>query len=330
MSEPARSLHTVYGRYGVQLERLTRHVEEFREQLVPYVRAWARHGIHFSALPWMSPAWIGLLYQRVYRDEREFARSVLEEYAQCFTTAWINLVTPVAPAAAWLRNRAPEELGLTVTVVSDALVYRFPYGHPDPARRGEVNNGFLDPGFLRKQIVPVLCMLEPRVRVVILRIAPVYQTEELPFDVFLVRLLQCLDGLPRGFRYAVEINNPEYVRPEYLIGLHRRGVAHVLHTNGIPVLDQIQVPGILTANICILRLSDDAPLCGVPVRSVMSDEDLYLGVAETIRRCVDERKTLYAYINDHRGTPAPVVMTALMRSLNAALAALSSMRKKAA
>ncbi len=49
---------------------------------------------------------------------------------------------------------------------------------------------------------------------------------------------------PRGFRYAVEIRNPEYLTTGYLDLLKSRKVAHVFNAwTRMPVLDeQAQIP----------------------------------------------------------------------------------------
>ncbi|NRA32895.1 MAG: DUF72 domain-containing protein [Polyangiaceae bacterium] len=58
------------------------------------------------------------------------------------------------------------------------------------------------------------------------------------------------------FEFAVELRNRELMTPRYLDVLRRHGVAHVLnHWEQMPdVGTQAQLPGILTADFCVVRL----------------------------------------------------------------------------
>jgi hypothetical protein len=87
----------------------------------------------------------------------------------------------------------------------------------------------------------------------------------------------------------VEIANPEFVLPEYLACLHRRNVAHV--PSGTPLLDAIRTPGALSADPCVLR------------SACLGEEDgeEWAGFRETVRRCLEEGRTLYAYLGDGSG-----------------------------
>jgi len=60
---------------------------------------------------------------------------------------------------------------------------------------------------------------------------------------------------PEGFRYAVEIRNPEYLIPDYLDLLASRNVAHVFNAwTRMPALDeQVQLPDAFTADFTVVR-----------------------------------------------------------------------------
>lgn len=79
-------------------------------------------------------------------------------------------------------------------------------------------------------------------------------TERLPAD-FMARLDPFLAALPEGFRYGVEIRNPEYLSPDYFALLTAHNVAHVFNAwTRMPVIeDQIQLPGAFTADFTVVR-----------------------------------------------------------------------------
>jgi uncharacterized protein YecE (DUF72 family) len=74
-------------------------------------------------------------------------------------------------------------------------------------------------------------------------------------DEFLFRLDHFLGGLPGGFRYAVEIRNPEYLGEGYFACLGGHGVGHVLNPwTRMPELGaQLDKPGVETADFTVVR-----------------------------------------------------------------------------
>lgn len=324
----------LYGEYRKRPDALARQVDEFRERLAPHLRAWARHGIHFSLSPWHSPSWIGLLYSRMYRGAADFARNILEEYARCFSTGCFELGPYHLPAASSLlraTNQVPPEFGFVVAVTHNLTMYRFPYGHPDIAQRGALNQSFLNAGVMCDSVVPALRILEPHLRIVVLQIGRIYATEEFAFPAFLKQVDGFLGALPETYRYAVELCNPEYLLPEYFTCLHGHNAAHVLcHRTTMPLLDQIQRPDILTSDIVVLRTDDEVQGFPVRRRTGRMDAELQLGILETVRRCVSEKKVLYVDLCDRPGGVAPLSLLSLMALLDQDLAKLSPLKKRAA
>ncbi|MBP1648038.1 MAG: hypothetical protein H6Q30_1483 [Bacteroidetes bacterium] len=254
--------------------------------LASYVRAWERHQIHFSLCP---PLCI---------DADRFLR--LSGQAE----------------------KLPAGLSPAVVVSGGPLTYRFSYGHHDRSKRGERNGHFLDPGMLQDVLLPAMEALTPRPQLVMLCLAPIYATEGLSVHAFLEMLDPFLSGLPRSYRFAVGVRNPNFLLPEYCACLRSHGMAHLFDETAMPpLLDQIQIPGILTAEHAVYR-NTPGPWPGQSM-----DGGWELGMVETIRRCVVEKKTCFLYLDEHAGAAS---LETLMTMLNADLARLSPIRKQAA
>jgi len=73
--------------------------------------------------------------------------------------------------------------------------------------------------------------------------------------IFLGRLEGFLGALPRGWRYAVEIRNHEYLVPDYFSVLSRHNVAHVFNTwiRMLMIAEQIEIPDTFTADFTVVR-----------------------------------------------------------------------------
>jgi len=257
--------------------------------LTSYVRAWERHQIHFSLRGPLS----------IDADQPPRLPASGEKEAQ---------MLPEHPAA--------------VTLSGGPLTYRFSHAHHDWKKRGEPNANFLDPGMLQDVLLPALGSLAPRAQLVILCLAPIYATEDCSVRAFLAKLDRFLAGLPPAYRYAVGIKNPDFLLPDYCACLQNHGVAHLFDETGMPsLLDQIQVPGILTAEHAVCWNTQEPG----PGRSMNGEWEL--GIVETVRRCVTEKKRCFFYLDEHLGVAS---LETLMTMLNADLAKLSPIRKQAA
>ncbi len=254
--------------------------------LASYVQAWQRHQIYFCLHPPLS-----------LDAERP----------------------PHLPAQT--EGVSPEN-SVAVAISGGPLTYRFSYAHHDREKRGELNGGFLDAGTMQDILSPVLEALAPQSRLAMLCLAPIYATEELSARAFLGKLDRFLGGLPRSCRYAVGIRNPGFLLPDYCACLRSHGVAHLFDETAMPsLLDQIQIPGILTAEHVVYRNTTTPD----PGRTI--DGEWELGIVETIRRCLAEKKRCFLYLDEQTGAAS---LEALMSVLNADLAKLSPLRKQAA
>jgi len=61
--------------------------------------------------------------------------------------------------------------------------------------------------------------------------------------------------LPRGWRYAVEIRNADYLKPDYFAALSRHNVAHAFNawTRMPTISDQVAKPDVFTADFAVVR-----------------------------------------------------------------------------
>jgi hypothetical protein len=301
---------------------MTHQYDDPGEQLLPRLRAWRRHNIHIGLSPRASPFWSGLLYRE--------PRGAVTEYARLFDTALLHCDCRCPPDPALLSRtsgQAGEDFAWTLLIDGEQMIYRFPYGHPDRKKRGEVNPHFLDPCCMAGTFAPLLRLPETSVRVVLLKIGNVCRTEALDFDGFLRGLLRCLDALPPAYRYAVENGTSRFILPEYFASLRQRNIIHV--PAPAPLLDAVRVPGALASDPCVLRSA---------CLAMEEEGEEWMAFYETVRLCLGEEKTLYAYLTDGEAAASPRAsrgtgvrrLTRLLAGLDAELARRSPIKRKAA
>ncbi len=88
----------------------------------------------------------------------------------------------------------------------------------------ERNEGFLNPDRFRTRFTRPLEPYAGRVATLIFEFGTFARSTFPTLDDFLTRLDPFLGSLPAGFRYAVEIRNPEYLAAWLLCGLLRQAM----------------------------------------------------------------------------------------------------------
>jgi uncharacterized protein YecE (DUF72 family) len=144
-------------------------------------------------------------------------------------------------------------------------------------------------------------------------------------DDFLARLDPFLGSLPAGFRYALEIRNPEYFGPGYFALLSGHGVAHVLNAwTRMPELGvQAEMPGAFTADFTVVRALlrrgrsyEQAVAAFEPYKLVQEPDhparDALAGIVDRSRR---QRKPAFLFVNNRLEGHAPTTIEAVVDRL---------------
>ncbi len=284
------------------------------QNIFPYVGAWARHGVFIALASGDAAARGGL------NDGDE---------AALFGVARVE----VPPYGAVPRSSRITADAVDVVIEDETLVYRFPYHYPDRAHRGEMNADFLNPQRFLDRVAPVLDLFGERARLVMLRPAPLYRTEEIAFEEILERLDRFLAHLPAAYRYVLEPPAPMVLRREYFDCLHARGVVHMFSEGealfrALPsVGEQLFIPGAVAPPFCVVRSGFPGEIPGMPHRrfdGALRRQGWY----DAVCRCLVEHLPVYLFVDD--GTNPLDSLMALMEMLNEDLAKRSVLRQNAA
>ena len=275
-----------------------------------YVRAWARHGILIGFASVDAAARGGL--------------SPMEAAGLCGAMTLESCRGTMSAA-----TNVPAD----VVVEDDALAYRFSYGHPDPARRGAQNHEFLEPHGFVERLLPFLDVHRGRIRVVVLRLAPLSAAEGLSFRAVMRRLDHFLALLPRPYRYALEPPDGDLLRPEYFACLRFRGVAHAFAEGDAllrrlpPVSEQFMMVGLSGASYCVVRTVVWSGVPGIqwPRPDVPQRRQ---GWVDAVRQCLAAGIPLHLLVDDEIDPLG--ALGVLLTTLNGDLARLSRLRRRAA
>jgi uncharacterized protein YecE (DUF72 family) len=300
---------------------------DLQNTIHPHIRAWGTHGIYFGSSSWTASEWRELLGRQRYAASEKGLLRALAAYANIFRTTAMTaeaLGNLPPPVLARLGDAVPADFSFVIEVENGITTYRFPHRDPDRLRRGQRSTEFCDPSAFTKIVVPLLQHLGPRVHTVLFRFAPVFPTEEFSAQEFAERIDGFLNACPSQYRYAADIRTPKFVTPCLTECLRKHAAANVLHQEaGISLLEQILLPGALTADRSFLRIPADL--------SWLNGEE-GLAVRETIRRCVDSHVELHIHLDPPvmPDTTIRACLHGITEMLTPDLARLSPIRRRVA
>jgi uncharacterized protein YecE (DUF72 family) len=233
-------------------------------RLAPKLKALAERGVYFGTSSWKYGGWLGSIYSRErYLTRGKFSRAKFEdgclaEYARTFPTVCGDFAFYQFPSADYWRRlfaQTPAGFLFGFKVPEAVTVATWPKHARYGEKAGEENKGFLDAALLRQHFIKPLEPYADRVGVLIFEFGTFPKAVFRTVDEFLFRLDHFLGGLPTGFRYAVEIRNPEYLGEGYFACLAGHGVTHTLNAwTRMPELGaQLDKPGVETADFFVVR-----------------------------------------------------------------------------
>jgi len=289
------------------------------------LRRWASRGIYFGSSSWKYPGWKGMVYNRDYPSKKAFDRECLVEYAELFPTVCADFALydfPDRDQMQVIHDQTTDDFKLSLKVTDRITIKRYPNLPRHGANAGKENPDFLNLELFEDAFIRPVEALGKKSGVIIFEFSAFYPNSGVTYGKFVTLLDGFLGRLPKTYAYAVEIRNTEFLTEEYLAMLRAHGVAHVLNswTKMPPIVDQIQIAGVLTAPFAVSRALlkpgrtyQEAVEMFQPYDGIKEEYPaIRTGLAETVRRCVAEKRALYAYVNNRAEGNSPKTIEAIL------------------
>jgi uncharacterized protein YecE (DUF72 family) len=305
-------------------------------RLGPRLKTLAERGVYFGTSSWKYEGWLGSIYTpRRYAtrgkfSKKKFEETCLAEYAQTFPTVCGDFAFYQFPSEDYWRRLfegTPSSLAIGLKVPEAITVAKWPSHARYGEKAGQENPAFLDAALLRSQFLRPLEPYAERLAALIFEFGTFAKATFATADHFLYRLDHFLDGLPGGFRYGVEIRNPEYLGPGYFACLADHGVAHVLNAwTRMPELGaQLDRPGVETADFSVVRalLSkgrsyEQAVEAFGPYEKIREpNESARAAMRRVAERAIERNKPAYLFVNNRLEGNAPTTIEAVVEELGA-------------
>ncbi|MCK5573176.1 MAG: DUF72 domain-containing protein [Bacteroidetes bacterium] len=294
------------------------------------LKQWASRGIYFGTSSWKYPGWKGQVYNRSYPSKRSFDQECLTEYAQLFPTVCADFALydfPNPEKMHVFHEQTPDTFTVSLKVTDRITIRRYPNLPRHGANAGKENPDFLNVRLFEQAFLEPLEQLKKKRGVIIFEFSTFYPSSGVAYDGFMELIDGFLSHLPRGYDYAIELRNRDFLTEEYLTMLSSHGVAHLLNnwTRMPPIIDQIKLAGILTANFSVARALlkpgrtyQQAVDLFQPYDAIKEENaELRTGLAESVQRCIADGKSLYAYVNNRAEGNSPRTIEAILDILNA-------------
>jgi uncharacterized protein YecE (DUF72 family) len=301
-------------------------------RLAPALLALAGEGIHIGTSSWKYEGWLGSIYTadryltRGKLSRKKFEDTCLREYAETFPTVGGDFSFYQFPKAEFwdrLFAQVPPAFTFGLKVPEDVTVLKWPGHARYGPKAGMPNEYFLDADLFERAF---LAPLEPHRRHVaaVMFEFGTFAKSEMMLAEFLPRLQRFLDALPKGWPYAVEIRNNDFLQPDYFAALKNRNVAHVFNAwTRMPTLaEQIAMGDTFTADFTVTRAllrkgrgyEQAVKLFEPYERTQEPDEETRDALREIIRRSRTTKKKAYAYVNNRLEGNAPSTIEAVVKS----------------
>ena len=225
-----------------------------RDKLKGELAALAAQGAFIGTSSWKYPGWLGQLYTRdryVWRGRyaaSRFERNCLAEYAEVFKTVCVDAAYYKFPTRDYLGamvEQVPEDFQFAFKVTDAITLKQFPNLPRFGIRAGRVNENFLNADLFASAFLSPCEAFRANVGLMMFEFTQFHGADFARGREFVAALDEFLGRLPRGWPYAVEIRNRNFLRREYFAVLGRHEVTHVFNswTDMPPVSEQIELPG---------------------------------------------------------------------------------------
>jgi uncharacterized protein YecE (DUF72 family) len=301
------------------------------KRLAPSLLALAERGVYFGTSSWKYEGWLGSIYTperyvtRGKFSRKKFEAECLREYAATFPVVGGDFSFYQFPSPdywAGVFGGTPATFAFGLKVPEHITVPRWPAHARYGPRAGESNEHFLDAALFDRALARVLEPHRQQVAVLLFEFGT-FAKQDFPS---VADFLSCLEGfllsLPRGWRYAVEIRNKEYLVPDYFAVLAQYNVAHVFNawTRMPTVADQIALPGAFTADFSVVRALlqhgrtyEQAVSLFEPYREIQQPDP---STRDALRQIADQalrlRQRAYIFVNNRLEGNAPATIEAVV------------------
>jgi len=302
-----------------------------RGHLSDRLRALAAENIFIGGSSWKYEGWMGQIYSRERYltrgrfSQKLFEQECLREYAETFPTVCGDFAFYQFPSDEFWKRlfaRVPAHFRFAFKVPEQITCRMFPRHARYGPQAGHENEAFLDAHMLKEMFLRPLWPYHEKTALLIFEFGAFGQRSFADVGEFIDRLDPFLAALPKEYRYAVEIRNPEYLERDYFACLRAHGVAHVYNAwSKMPELrHQMALPESVTADFLVSRallrrgrVYEDAVGLFQPYTHIQDENpEARESMRLLIGRARENKQFLFLFVNNRLEGNAPLTILSLV------------------
>jgi uncharacterized protein YecE (DUF72 family) len=302
-----------------------------RDSLASRLRGLAEQRIYIGGSSWKYEGWLGQIYSRERYlsrgkfSHRLFEAECLKEYAETFPAVCGDFAFYQFPTEEFwskLFQKTPRHFQFAFKVPEQVTCKVFPTHARYGPQAGRENEAFLDAHILREMFLRPLLPHRDQTAVLIFEFGSFGKRSFEDAGAFVERLHPFLAALPREFRYAVEIRNPEFLERDYFACLRSHGVAHVYNAwSRMPELrQQLAIPESATADFQVCRallrrgrVYEEAVKTFAPYTEVQDpNPEARESMRVLIGRARENKEFLFLFVNNRLEGNAPATILSVV------------------
>ena len=225
-----------------------------REQIKAKAAELAIRGVFVGTSSWKYEGWLNQLYtpgRYEYRGkvaQKRFEQNCLSEYSEVFKTVCVDAAYYTFPSEKYLEglvSQVPSDFRFGMKVTDEITVKKFPNLPRFGIRAGRPNENFLNADLFNRAFLKPCEKIRQNIGVLMFEFSRFYPSDYEHGRDFVADLDRFLGNLPKGWPYAIEMRNKNWLAPEYFACLAKHGIAHVFNSWDAmpPVSEQMALPG---------------------------------------------------------------------------------------
>ncbi len=304
-------------------------VSEYVARNKERIHRWASKGIRFGTSSWKYAGWKDLIYTRQYPSKKAFEQECLAEFSELFPTVTADFALYDFPKEEKMRvihDQMTDHFKLSLKVTDRITIKRYPNIPRYGSNAGTQNPDFLNVELFEDAFLKPIEALKTKRGAIIFEFSSFHPSTGVTVETLIEKVSAFLERLPKGYEYAIELRNSEFLTNEYFVMLASHGVAHVLNnwTRMPSILNQIQLAGVLAAPFSVARALlktgrtyEQAVEMFQPYDRIREENpEIRLGIIEAVRKCLDEGRSLYVYVNNRAEGNSPKTIEGILDALD--------------
>ncbi|WP_038167062.1 DUF72 domain-containing protein [Verrucomicrobium sp. BvORR106] len=209
-----------------------------RYLLAAQLRWLAEREVYIGTSSWKYEGWLGSIYSpdryltRGKFSQARFERDCLYEHGETFSSVCVDAGYYRFPSPKYvegLMEQTPDHYRFTFKVTDDITARTFPNLPRHGDKAGKRNEHFLNADLFTRAFLTPFAPFKSKVGVLIFEFSHFHARDFERGRDFMDALDQFLGALPKGWRYAVEIRNRNFLHPDYFAMLKSHGVGHAIN-----------------------------------------------------------------------------------------------------